>query len=104
MLEVLDGRSFTQEFGIVDDSEVPTGALSARRLESGNDETAHDPRQDSGTDDDHVMRRCARECTSNLLASPAEAAEIEAAIGAARRADADHGHVAFGDRRGGIRR
>jgi hypothetical protein len=86
-------RAFAQEFGVDAHAEFIARALAGISLEQRDDDAAHRAGQHRATEHDHRRARVVGERLADLLADALHVPEIDAAIGLARRADADEHEV-----------
>src|SRR5262245_32412833 len=102
---VVHRRAFAQELGVDAQPEFLAGLLARAFFQDRDDDVAHRPRQHGAAHDDHRRAGMRGERAADLLADALDVPQVDAAVGLARRADADEGEAAraqrFGDVAGG---
>ena len=104
MAEVLQRRPFAKKLRINRDAESFAVFLARMCFERRDDVIVGRSRQDRASDDNDVICGLVPERIADLLADTNQVAEIEAAVFAARRADANQRQVGISDRLGRARR
>ena len=85
--------AFAQKLGVDAHAELIARALAGIALEQRDDDAAHRAGQHGAAEHDHRRAGVVGERSSDLLADAFHIPEIDAAIGLARRADADEHEV-----------
>ncbi len=88
MVIVVDGGSFTQEFGVDADAEVHAGLFAGAGFQRRDDLRAHGARQHRAAHHDHMEGALVAQRGADFLAYLAYMAHIEIAVDLGRRADA----------------
>ena len=94
LAEVLERRALAQELGLTETPKPSPYFLPDVALERRDHDVVRRARQHRAADDDDVIAVLVRERLADLLADALEIREIEAAVLAARRADAEQRQVA----------
>jgi hypothetical protein len=93
LAEVLERGAFPEELGIHRNAEAFTVLLARRLLERRNHVTVGRARQHRAPHDHHVIRGLVAQHGADFLAHPRQVGEVQAAVPAAWRADADERQV-----------
>lgn len=101
-IEISNGRTFAQEFRVMADAEVHTGALAGVFLKDRNHDIVHGAWEDGTADDHCVPCGFILECLADLLADAADVAEVKVAVGLAGCADAHERQLRLADSLGGV--
>ena len=98
--EVVDRRALAEELGVDRDAEAGAVLLARGPFERRNHDVVRRARQHGAADHHHVVVVLVRERLADLLGDPLEIGEVEAAVLAARSADADERQVGVAHRVG----